>query len=65
VHDLGVLPDGRPFLAMKLIKGETLEDLLQRRADPRDKVAVHGSHSLGTDRVFFKKVAELLCSHPV
>src|SRR5205807_9803645 len=22
VHDLGVLPDGRPFLAMKLIKGE-------------------------------------------
>src|SRR5262245_15925999 len=25
VHDLGVLPDGRPFLAMKLIKGENLE----------------------------------------
>jgi tetratricopeptide (TPR) repeat protein len=33
VHDLGVLPDGRPFLAMKLIKGETLEDLLKHRAD--------------------------------
>src|SRR5262245_16999271 len=31
VHDLGVLPDGRPFLAMKLIKGETLEDLLKSR----------------------------------
>jgi tetratricopeptide (TPR) repeat protein len=36
VHDLGVLPDGRSFLAMKLIKGETLDDLLKQRADPAD-----------------------------
>jgi Tfp pilus assembly protein PilF len=34
VHDCGKLPDGRPFLAMKLIKGRTLEDLLRQRADP-------------------------------
>jgi tetratricopeptide (TPR) repeat protein len=29
VHELGTLPDGRPFLAMKLIKGCTLNDLLK------------------------------------
>ncbi len=28
VHHIGTLPNGRPFLAMKLIKGETLADLL-------------------------------------
>jgi tetratricopeptide (TPR) repeat protein len=33
VHDLGTLPDGRPFLAMKLIKGQTLEDLLAARPE--------------------------------
>jgi tetratricopeptide (TPR) repeat protein len=36
VHDLGTLPDGRPFLAMRLIKGETLEELLSRRGDLAD-----------------------------
>ncbi len=34
VHDLGILENGRPFLAMKLIKGQTLSDLLERRPDP-------------------------------
>jgi serine/threonine protein kinase len=31
VHELGTLPDGRPFLAMKLIRGRTLQDLLKSR----------------------------------
>ena len=33
VHDLGTLPDGRPFLAMKLIKGQNLSQLLAGRTD--------------------------------
>jgi Flp pilus assembly protein TadD len=31
VHEIGTLPDGRPFFAMKLIKGRTLDELLAER----------------------------------
>ncbi|MFL5244307.1 MAG: protein kinase domain-containing protein [Gemmataceae bacterium] len=31
VHDRGCLSDGRPFFAMKVVKGQTLERLLDRR----------------------------------
>jgi tetratricopeptide (TPR) repeat protein len=34
VHQTGTTPDGQPFLAMKLVKGRTLADLLGDRADP-------------------------------
>ncbi len=34
VHQAGTLADGRPFLAMKLIKGSTLETILKYRPDP-------------------------------
>jgi tetratricopeptide (TPR) repeat protein len=34
VHQVGTLADGRPFLAMKLIKGSTLEAILRQRTDP-------------------------------
>jgi tetratricopeptide (TPR) repeat protein len=36
VHQVGRLADGRPFLAMKLIQGRTLAELLQERASPGD-----------------------------
>jgi serine/threonine-protein kinase len=36
VHDLGTLPDGRPFFAMKLVKGRTLAALLRERGGPAD-----------------------------
>src|SRR5262245_41526864 len=43
VYRVGALPDGRPFLAMKLIKGRTLAALLGERPDPvRRSGAVRG-----------------------
>ncbi len=33
-YDISTLPDGRPFLAMKLIRGRTLDALLAERSDP-------------------------------
>src|SRR5207248_2054319 len=33
-HRPATLPDGRPFLAMKLVKGQTLDVLLRARPDP-------------------------------
>jgi serine/threonine-protein kinase len=36
VHELGRLDDGGPFFAMKLIKGQTLAELLQQRSRPAD-----------------------------
>lgn|SRR5262245_11575292 len=34
VHDIGALPDGRPFFVMKLIRGRTLQDVLDEGSDP-------------------------------
>jgi serine/threonine protein kinase len=35
VYEVGSLEDGQPFLAMKLIRGTTLHDLLRQRKDRR------------------------------
>jgi serine/threonine-protein kinase len=34
VHQVGRLPDGRPYFTMKLVRGQTLADLLKARAEP-------------------------------
>jgi serine/threonine-protein kinase len=34
VYELGTFPDRRPYFAMKLVKGETLASLLQKRTGP-------------------------------
>jgi serine/threonine protein kinase/tetratricopeptide (TPR) repeat protein len=52
VHDLGTLPDGRPFLAMKLIKGDTLDALLKGR-DPNH-------HDLGRFLPVFEQTCHTL-----
>jgi tetratricopeptide (TPR) repeat protein len=36
IHEGGVLPDGRPFFAMKLIEGQTLAELLRQRRQPAE-----------------------------
>ena len=36
VHELGALADGRPYFAMKLVKGRTLEAILQERSSPSE-----------------------------
>ena len=49
VFEVGRLPDERPYLAMKLIKGRTLQELLQERSEP------------ASDRGRFLAVFEQIC----
>jgi serine/threonine protein kinase/tetratricopeptide (TPR) repeat protein len=38
VYEVGTIPDGRPFIAMKLIEGRTLARLLRERPTPADNL---------------------------
>ena len=49
VHELGRLPDGRMFIAMKLVRGRTLSALLVARRGP------------GDDRTRFLSIFERVC----
>ena len=49
VHELGRLPDGRVFIAMKLVRGRTLAALLAERRGPDD------------DRIRFLSIFERVC----
>jgi serine/threonine protein kinase len=44
VHQVGRLGDGRPFYVMKLVKGDTLGDLLKKRASPAHDLLTFLSH---------------------
>ncbi len=50
VYEVGTFPDGRPFLAMKLIKGRTLDQLLSERPDP--------SHDRGRFVAAFEQICQ-------
>ena len=52
VHQVGHLADGRPFYVMKLVKGDTLSDLLKQRASPSDDLILY----LG----YFRQVCEAM-----
>ncbi len=63
VHEVGTLPDGRPFLAMKLIRGETLEAMLKQRTEPANGQVVGriGNPSYATDRARLVAAFEQVC----
>jgi serine/threonine-protein kinase len=62
VHEVGRLPDGRPYIAMKLVQGRTLAALLHERpgrAGSRQRP--ENATSVGADLPRFLRVFEQVC----
>jgi serine/threonine-protein kinase len=58
VHEMGTLPDGRPFFAMKLVKGDTLAALLAAR--PRGADATPLANDLPRFLQSFEQVCQTI-----
>src|SRR5262245_20623187 len=56
VHELGEREDGRPYLAMKLVRGQTLQELLERAP-----AGTGGTATTAEDRGRFIAVFEQIC----
>ncbi|MDW7994811.1 MAG: serine/threonine-protein kinase [Gemmatales bacterium] len=56
VHELGELPDGRPYMVMKLVRGETLKDLLALRMN--DSASETSGASLGQCIAIFEQICQ-------
>ncbi|MDZ7378765.1 MAG: tetratricopeptide repeat protein [candidate division KSB1 bacterium] len=57
VHEVGTLPDGRPYLVMKLVKGRTVHDLLKERSRlPSPSGRGGGGEGLGRFLAIFEQV---------
>lgn len=52
VHEIGVMDDGRPFFAMKLVAGKTLDQLLKESSNSEDNLSEY--------LVVFEQVAQTL-----
>lgn len=58
VYERGQLPDGRPFLAMKLVRGQTLQELLRRKSTPAGSVSPKAELDRGKLLAIFEQVCQ-------
>ena len=54
VHDLGVLPDGRLYFTMKLVRGQSLSHIVRRLRD--GDAAAHKRFAIGHRMIIFRQI---------